>query len=64
MSDGLGHAAGSPGNRESGPVPLRAAAVYGVVAGLGTYVVVILFLGAHVLTIANATAGGYTTWLR
>ncbi len=43
---------------EPGPFPFRASVVYGVVAGLGTYLAVVLFLGLHVLSLSETTIGG------
>lgn len=57
MADGVGHVE-EHADREAGPIPIQAAAVYGFIAGLGTYVAVVLFLGLHVLSMANATIGG------
>jgi hypothetical protein len=59
MSGGVGRP-DRPTDREveRRPIPPRAATVYGVLAGLGTYAVVALFLGVHVLTTPNTTVAG------
>jgi hypothetical protein len=59
MSDGVGRYDRNRDSRaERRPVPLRAAAGYGVLAGLGTYAMVALFLGVHVLAMPNTTVAG------
>ncbi|MFC7073273.1 hypothetical protein ACFQJ7_01330 [Halovenus rubra] len=57
MADSVGQANPPDERIEGWPLPLRGA-VYGVVAGLGTYVTVTLFVGIHVLTTANVTFSG------
>lgn len=58
MADGVGHVDATADHHEGGPISLRTATVYGVIAGVGTYVAAVLFLGVHVVAMANTTIGG------